>query len=124
MINCLFVGIGGFIGSVLRYLLGQVAINNSVGFPFATLIINFIGAMAIGILSEISLKTGAISPQLLLLLQVGLCGGFTTFSTFSLETFQLFDSGKIMIGAVYIALSVVLCVSAVALGKFIIKAIA
>lgn len=124
MINCLFVGVGGFVGSILRYLLGQIPLQNAGGFPIMTLLINFIGAFAIGILSEFSAKSGAVSPHLLLLLQVGLCGGFTTFSTFSLETWELFDSGKVLFGAIYITLSVTLCVGAVVIGKFAVKAIA
>lgn len=122
MINCLWIGLGGFAGSVLRYLLGLIHLSDKTEFPFMTMLINIIGALAIGIIVGLTEKFSGLNPHILLFLKVGVCGGFTTFSTFALETSQLFSGGKTALGLVYIVLSVVLCVLAVWLGKSFIKA--
>lgn len=121
MLNVLFVGLGGFIGAVLRYLLGLIPIENPSGFPVCTFIINIIGAFAIGIITALSVKYSSLDPKLVLFLKVGVCGGFTTFSTFSLEATDLFKTGSIAVGIIYIVLSVTLCVLAVMLGQTLIK---
>lgn len=120
MLKCLFVGLGGFVGSVLRYLCGLLLFKYSTNFPFHTLIINFVGSFAIGIIMDFSMKISPINANILLLLTVGVCGGFTTFSTFSLETIHLFEKGKIILGLGYIFASVILCLLGVLLGKNII----
>lgn len=113
MLNCLAVGLGGFIGSVLRYLAGLIKLNESVVFPVKTLAVNVIGAFAIGIITALALKNASLDPRLVLFLKVGICGGFTTFSTFALESVQLFQSGRGVLALVYIVLSVLLSVLAV-----------
>jgi len=120
MIECICVGLGGFTGAVLRYLIG---LNFSPGthFPFTTMLINLIGAFLIGAITEFSGRFVPIHPNLMLLLTVGLCGGFTTFSTFSLETITLFENGKILIGAAYALLSVGLCLLGVLLGRVAVR---
>jgi len=122
MINCLWVGLGGFVGSVLRYLLGLIHLSEKTQFPLMTMLINIAGALAIGIIVGLAEKFSGLSPQIVLFLKVGLCGGFTTFSTFALESSQLFSAGKTTLGFVYIVLSVVLCILAVLLGKSLVKA--
>ncbi len=122
MLNCLMVGAGGFIGSIFRYLLGQIPLPEKTGFPFMTLLINVTGALLIGFIVGITEKTGGLNPQVELFLKVGICGGFTTFSTFALETTQLLSGGKTAVALLYIILSVVLCVGAVMLGKLMVKA--
>jgi CrcB protein len=122
MINCLWVGLGGFVGSVLRYLLGLIHLSEKTQFPLMTMLINVAGALAIGIIVGLTEKFSGLSPQVILFLKVGVCGGFTTFSTFALETSQLFSAGKTTLGLVYIVLSVVLCVLAVLLGRSLVKA--
>ena len=82
--NCLAVGAGGALGAVARYLVGLVPLLHRGAFPLPTLLINLVGAVAIGLVAAAGGRT-ALSPTALLFLQVGLCGGFTTFSTFSLE---------------------------------------
>ena len=86
MLNCLAVGLGGFLGSVARYLLGMMLARESCAFPFGTLVINVSGAFLIGIIAALSLKNPNIDPRLVLMIKVGLCGGFTTFSTFMNES--------------------------------------
>lgn len=121
MIKCLIVGIGGFFGSVCRYLLSQIPISNANNFPSNTLIINFLGTLAIGIIAGFSIKNSNIDEHLILLLKIGVCGGFTTFSAFSLETVNLINRGEIITAVVYISLSVLSCLFAVAAGQNIVK---
>jgi len=120
MINCLWIGLGGFVGSVLRYIIGLVHVSEKTEFPLMTMLINIIGAFAIGVIVGFSEKLGGLSPNAVLFIKVGVCGGFTTFSTFALETSELLSGGKAALGLLYIVLSVVLCVLAVFLGKSLI----
>ena len=121
MLNCLAVGLGGFIGSVLRYLIGLVKLNEGLAFPVKTLVINVVGAFAIGIITALALKQSNLDPRLVLFLKVGICGGFTTFSTFALESVQLFQSGKGAMALAYMVLSAVLSVLAVFGAQALIK---
>lgn len=112
--DCLFVGAGGALGAVCRYLMGFLPIRLSNGFPVTTLLVNVVGAFSIGLIVSIAGKHADFDPRVLLFLKVGLCGGFTTFSTFSHETTQLLQGGRVMLGFFYIVLSIVLCVAAIA----------
>jgi len=111
--NCLIVGLGGAVGTVSRYLLNLLPLKSQSGFPLITLGINVGGAFLIGLIIAFAVKNQSVDSSLLLLLKVGFCGGFTTFSTFSLETAELFQSGKYFIALSYIALSVILSIAAV-----------
>lgn len=122
MLDCLAVGLGGFAGSVLRYLAGRLPLQSPEGFPYATLIINVLGSFAIGLIAAVAAKHADIDPRLVLFLRVGLCGGFTTFSTFSSETFSLLRAGSYGGAAVYVLLSVLLGVLAVFLAHALVKA--
>ncbi len=106
--NLLAVGIGGAIGAVCRYLLGQMIPKMGSGFPLGTFAVNVIGCFAIGLIVAMVGKHSDIDPRLVLFLQTGICGGFTTFSTFSLETLALIEDGCFAVGVLYIALSVLL----------------
>lgn len=121
MLNCLLVGLGGFAGAVFRYLISLIPIKNPGLFPVNTFIINIAGAFAIGCISFAVLKNENIDPKLLLFLKVGICGGFTTFSTFSLETAELIKNGLAVTAVAYVLLSVVLSVLAVMIPQFILK---
>lgn len=113
MLECLVVGMGGFLGSVLRYLIGKIPVNETMTFPIKTFAINLIGSFIIGILAALSVKYSSLNPRLVLFLKVGFCGGFTTFSTFALETSDLMQKGQTSIAVVYAVLSAafgVLCV--------------
>ena len=113
LIDCLFVGAGGALGAISRYLLGLLPIKTENGFPVVTLCINVAGAFCIGLLVALSEKLPCFDSRLLLLTKVGFCGGFTTFSTFSYETVQLFQNGKAVTALTYVMLSFLLCIAAV-----------
>lgn len=89
--NFLYVGLGGMLGSVLRYWVG--CLIPATWFPMGTLTVNLIGSFVMGALTGLAAKSH-LSPTLLLLLGTGLCGGFTTFSTFSNEVLILIQSAK------------------------------
>ena len=111
--NALFVFLGGGIGSVLRYGVGLLI--GSSAFPYATLAVNAIGSFMIGLFGSMAARLGWSEP-LRLALTVGLCGGFTTFSTFSKEAFALAQAGRWCAFGAYVAVSVVIGLAAVALG--------
>lgn len=121
MINCVAVGVGGFVGAVARYLLGFIPLGQSSAFPFITLLINLIGSFAIGVISQLAAEKGSANTPLTLFLKVGVCGGFTTFSTFALESGTLIQNGKGILAAVYVISSVALCIAGAVLGKLIVK---
>ena len=100
----LWVGAGGAIGSCLRYFFYVVMKGNN--FPFATLFVNILGSLLIGLLFALNIKNEYLSKELNLFLMTGLCGGFTTFSAFSLENITLLQEGKIGTCIFYITLTV------------------
>ena len=112
-LNCVFVGLGGLVGSVLRYLVSLIPLEHESGFPLVTLGINVLGAFLLGLIMAYAGKSASLDPRALLFLKVGVCGGFTTFSTFALEAHGLLSGGKPFIALLYALLSVVLCVLAV-----------
>lgn len=122
MLNTLAVGCGGFIGAISRYLL-SIFINrfNTNGFPVATLIINVLGSFLIGLLTQLLINMYPDNKRLQLFLTTGILGGFTTFSTFSLETISLYHSGKIAFAISNVVLSIAFCLAGVVLGKLLAK---
>ena len=106
--NLLAVGLGGALGAVCRYLIGLVIPKLDSGFPLATFAVNLIGCFVIGLIVGILGKHGNLEPRLVLFLQTGICGGFTTFSTFSLETLTLLEEGRYTAAVLYIVLSIAL----------------
>lgn len=114
------VGLGGALGSVLRYMISILLVCKPWnGFPLATLLINFIGCFVMGFLFQYFIKTNTDNESLRYLLMAGFCGGFTTFSAFSLENIQLIQSGQILLAFLYILSSVLLGALAILLGIFI-----
>lgn len=113
MLNILAVGAGGFLGSVFRYLISLVPVSEATVFPIKTFIINIIGCILIGAIAVSVSKNVEISPQMLLFLKVGLCGGFTTFSTFALETADLMKAGHMGAAFLYVVLSVLVGVAVI-----------
>ena len=110
--NLLLVAIGGAAGSVCRYLISSL---NSPSFPWGTITVNFLGSLLIGILVGLVGK-GVLSVEMKLLLITGFCGGFTTFSTFSNESFMMLKAGEVLLSALYIGASVIIGILAVWLG--------
>ena len=121
MLECLAVGCGGFLGAVCRYLIGLIPIKEGIVFPIKTLLINIIGAFVIGIITALALKHSNMDTRLVLFIKTGICGGFTTFSTFALETGDLLHSGDILNAVLYVILSIILCVLAVFAGQWIFR---
>ena len=117
----LAVGVGSFIGGVLRYVVAKtIQTTLLTTFPFGTLTVNIIGCFTIGVLFGISSR-GNLTQDWRLFLVTGLCGGFTTFSSFSQETFSLLRDGQYFYTGGYIAASVILGVFATIIGFSIIK---
>ncbi|MDX9905887.1 MAG: fluoride efflux transporter CrcB [Bacteroidales bacterium] len=120
----LITGAGGFLGSGLRYLVQRlVAIYLPVSFPFATLFINIFGSLLIGMIYAAGDKSNILGPELRIFLAIGVCGGFTTFSTFSLDTFNLIKDGAYLYVSLYILASVILSISATFGGIWIVKSL-
>lgn len=116
MRSILFVGLGGAIGAIGRYLISLFSVKGD--FPFLTLLTNLLGAIFIGVIVGFADSKETISKDWILFLKTGVCGGFTTFSTFSLESLLLLENGKYFLGSIYILLSVTLCILGVAIGKY------
>ena len=109
----LFVGLGGAVGAMLRYAISLIPYKG--GFPLLTFVTNILGALLIGVIVGYASKRN-VNDSIMLFLKTGLCGGFTTFSTFSLEAYNLFVSGSKILAVCYAVLSAVCCIIGVWLG--------
>lgn len=114
MAKFLAVGLGGALGAILRYLISLLPLKSS--FPVWTLLTNLLGAVAIGFIAGLSARN-QLPGCAALFWKTGVCGGFTTFSTFSLEAYSLLERGQKSSGTVYILLSVLLCLGGIAVGQ-------
>lgn len=116
--TCVFVAFGGALGTLARYGIGFAAAPLSQALPWGTILINILGSFIIGFFGTLTLAHGRfpVPESLRLFVMVGFCGGFTTFSSFSLQTLDLLRSGSVSRAAANIMLSVVLCLGAVAIG--------
>ncbi|MFE0015904.1 fluoride efflux transporter CrcB [Mesorhizobium sp. NPDC059054] len=119
--NCLVVMLGGALGTLARYLVSWLALPISGQLPWGTIIINVTGSLLIGFFGTLTLAQGRypVSEGLRLFVMIGICGGYTTFSSFSLQTLDLLRSGAVFRAAINIAASVALCTAAVAAGHLI-----
>jgi len=114
MIKFLYVALGGAVGAVSRYAISLLPLKSE--FPFLTFITNISGAFLIGLIVGISEKH-SLPDSWILFLKTGVCGGFTTFSTFSLESYQLLENKSYLTGSIYMIFSVLCCLLGVWLGK-------
>ena len=117
--NIIAVGAGSFIGGIARYLVSLAMKGISKGFPWATVLVNLSGCLIIGLLWGFLSRNASESASWGLFLTVGLCGGFTTFSTFSKEALTMLQTGQIWGFASYIALSILAGIALVAIGYYI-----
>lgn len=125
MLNIFAIFIGGGLGSVLRYLANitvgsacKDSFCSAFASTFATLSVNILGSFLIGFLYSIFIQKTGMPPALKLAVTVGFCGGLTTFSTFSIESYDLLKNGEIFSALGYILLSVVVCIIMSALGIY------
>jgi CrcB protein len=101
----MLAGFGGAIGTMLRFAV--YALFKTTNFPYATLIINIAGSLVIGLAFGLALKNIHFDNNWKIFLATGICGGFTTFSAFSLENFQMLQQGKYFLSAAYILASII-----------------
>ena len=123
LVPILLVAVGGAFGSVCRYLVG-VGAGRLLGpdFPFGTMIVNIGGSFIMGVFIELLALRFNGSEELRLLVAVGILGGFTTLSSFSLDTIVLFERGAVAATAVYVAGSIVLSLAALVAGLHLVRA--
>jgi CrcB protein len=123
MLNILFVGVGGFIGSIGRYLLSGAVYQMfpNLHFPIGTTVVNILGCFLIGITTALVEVRNLLSPEVRVFLMIGMLGGFTTFSTFGYETIALLRDGAFLTGLANVLIQVIVGVSAVWLGFNVIR---
>ena len=117
----LAVGAGSFFGGAGRYLVSLAMKGLNKGFPWATLAVNLVGCLLIGLLWGVFSKNGTEGSNWALFLTMGVCGGFTTFSTFSKEALMMLQGGNLWGFVGYASFSVVVCIALVALGYFLVR---
>lgn len=116
MLSYLWIAIGGALGSVARYACSDLAARSFGGtFPWGTLIVNIVGSFVIGAFATLTGPDGRwiVAPDARLFVTIGICGGYTTFSSFSLQTLNLMRSGEMGAAGLNIAASLVLCLVSV-----------
>lgn len=121
MLNILAIFLGGGLGSISRYIVALLLKSYSVNFPIATLTVNIVGSFILGFVAALFWRDIHLNHTLRLAITVGFCGGLTTFSTFSWETFDLIKNGEFILALIYTVISLLVCILAVALGAFLTK---
>ena len=116
MYAVLYVGLGGFIGAVFRFILSSV-LQVSAKFPLGTLGVNILGSFTLSLITYGAEKSSALPESSRLFLAVGMLGAFTTMSTFSLETFKLVEEKQFLLFLTNLALNNILCLAGIYLGK-------
>ena len=121
MLNLFAIFIGGGLGCLSRYGIAVLLKTYSMDFPLATLSVNIIGSLILGFAAALFWKEASIHTSLKLAITIGFCGGLTTFSTFSWETFDLIKNGEFLLAVIYSCISVLACLLAISLGAFLSK---
>ena len=119
--NTLFIGCGSFLGGAARYLVSISMKTVGKGFPWGTLVVNLVGCLVIGLLWGFFSKTSSEGNTWALFVTVGICGGFTTFSTFSKEALMLLQAGNFMSLMAYVSISVIAGTALVAAGYYLVR---
>lgn len=115
--HIIYIGLGGFIGAVSRYLVTRYLGNLLPSFPLGTLTVNIIGSFILGFIIY-SVSAGKnISPDMRDFITIGILGGFTTMSAFAYESFRMAELNQMLFFALNIALNIVLCIAAIYAGK-------
>lgn len=124
MLNLFLVMLGGAIGSAARYGVGRAGVALlGPAFPWGTLAVNLVGGFLMGLLGASLLRFGPNAEQARLLLGVGVLGGFTTFSSFSLETFAMIERGDVLVALGYVLASVIGAIGTLAIGMTLARAV-
>jgi len=121
MLNILSIFIGGGLGSLSRYGISILLRAYSLDFPLATLLVNIVGSFILGFTIALFWNKAHLHNTVKLAVTVGFCGGLTTFSTFSWETFDLIKNGEFTLAVIYALISVLTCILAISLGAFLSK---
>jgi CrcB protein len=124
MMQALAVFLGGGMGSLARFGMAKWLGSSEAGFPLGTLAANFLACLVLGFVGGWILQRGHMDNTLKLAIATGFCGGFSTFSTFSLETMKMFEQGKALMALIYIVASLLLCIAGIWLGQSIGKTLA
>ncbi len=125
MLGFVVVFLGGGLGAALRHGINLAAARTiGTAFPYGTLFINVLGSLCMGLIVEyFALKSG-LSQRWLLFITTGILGGFTTFSTFSLDTALLYERGELAAAALYVIASVAVAIAALFAGMSVVRALA
>lgn len=117
MLQIIYIGVGGFIGAVSRFLVSRYMNNLLPSFPLGTLTVNIIGSFILGfIVYSVSLGK-SVSPDMRDFITIGILGGFTTMSSFAYESFRLMELNQLLMFSLNLTLNLVLCIAAVYAGK-------
>lgn len=120
----LAVALGGALGTVARYLVGKFSLQTlGAAFPYGTLFINVSGSFIMGVMIALFAHLGNPSQEVRAFLTIGILGGYTTFSTFSLDFATLYDRGEFLSASLYVGLSVILSLLAIFAGMFLVRSI-
>ena len=119
--NTLFIGCGSFLGGAARYLVSIAMKTVGKGFPWGTLVVNLVGCLFIGLLWGFFSKSASENSSWALFMTVGICGGFTTFSTFSKEALMMLQAGNFFSLLAYVVISVIAGIALVAAGYYLVR---
>ena len=123
MIELLIIGLGGFIGAVLRYIISGLIQKGAITFPLGTMGVNVIGSFLLGFVMYMSEFKGAFNEETRVFLTIGVLGAFTTMSTFSYESFRLLEQNELLLFGLNMFATITLTVFAVYLGKIAVVSI-